>query len=103
MKLAELFESSIRSKSGYNFDVDAAFKDMTEANDGEEITEGERTNLDYFIGRFLQLHGRVELADKYLKRCAESPMHKSTRCTAVVALAELSEEKPEAKPDTKPL
>ncbi len=30
MKLAELFESSIRSESGYNFDIDAAFKAMPE-------------------------------------------------------------------------
>lgn len=49
----------------------------------------DRTDIDYFIGRFLQTHGEEADAKKYFLRCAQS---KSDRYTRVLAAAWLHEQ-----------
>lgn len=54
----------------------------------KDAPDSERTNVDYYVGRYLLKHGRVEDAVKYLKRSARASNHQLNRAFAAVLLHE---------------
>jgi tetratricopeptide (TPR) repeat protein len=67
-RVLEMFRESLADGGKGNLNLRAVDNLLRQAN-GET-----RTNLEFFIGRFLELHGNAKAGGEYYRRCATEPL-----------------------------
>ena len=82
LAIAKMFQDIHASKGAAKLDLDKVEEILKKA------PSGEKTDVEYFVGRFLLKHGNSEDAEKYLLRAARSDNTKYNRTFAAAMLHE---------------
>lgn len=79
LEIADMFQKSVAQGGQGTLDL----ADVERIIDSAPT--GRASNAFYFLGRFLELRGAKQDAQKYLRRCATSPVTKKSKYTCMLA------------------